>query len=136
MRIILIIYYIKHLIFFKKIKEKFQEEDGKIIAEYVEMIGEQLKFIVIIVQNELDAYVLFQTLNARGVELTAADLLKNYFLNLLKNEPEILNQANLMWENINNKISTEKIPDFLRSVINSQIDLVTKIDFLKKLKKY
>lgn len=49
---------------------------------------------------------------------------------------KILNQANLMWENINNKISTEKIPDFLRSVINSQIDLVTKIDFLKKLKKY
>ncbi|EOH2438995.1 DUF262 domain-containing protein, partial [Campylobacter jejuni] len=42
------------------------------------MIGEQLKFIVIIVQNELDVYVLFQTLNARGVELTAADLLKNY----------------------------------------------------------
>ncbi|EOH1527003.1 GmrSD restriction endonuclease domain-containing protein [Campylobacter jejuni] len=48
------------------------------------MIGEQLKFIVIIVQNELDVYVLFQTLNARGVELTATDLLKNYFLNLLK----------------------------------------------------
>ncbi|EOH4508246.1 DUF262 domain-containing protein, partial [Campylobacter jejuni] len=70
--------------FSKKIKEKFQEEDGKIIAEYVEMIGEQLKFIVIIVQNELDVYVLFQTLNARGVELTATDLLKNYFLNLLK----------------------------------------------------
>ncbi|EIR8129016.1 hypothetical protein LXO75_001750, partial [Campylobacter jejuni] len=109
--------------------------DGKIIAEYVEMIGEQLKFIVIIVQNELDAYVLFQTLNARGVELTAADLLKNYFLNLLKNEPEILNQANLMWENINNKISTEKIPDFLRSVINSQIDLVTKNRLFKEVKK-
>ncbi|ECO3528269.1 DUF262 domain-containing protein [Campylobacter jejuni] len=121
--------------FQKKIKEKFQEEDGKIIAEYVEMIGEQLKFIVIIVQNELDAYVLFQTLNARGVELTAADLLKNYFLNLLKNEPEILNQANLMWENINNKISTEKIPDFLRSVINSQIDLVTKNRLFKEVKK-
>lgn len=121
--------------FQKKIKEKFQEEDGKTIAEYVEMIGEQLKFIVIIVQNELDAYVLFQTLNARGVELTAADLLKNYFLNLLKNESEILNQANLMWENINNKISTEKIPDFLRSVINSQIDLVTKNRLFKEVKK-
>ncbi len=121
--------------FQKKIKEKFQEEDGKKIAEYVEMIGEQLKFIVIIVQNELDAYVLFQTLNARGVELTAADLLKNYLLNLLKNESEILNQANLMWENINNKISTEKIPDFLRSVINSQTDLVTKNRLFKEVKK-
>ncbi|EJV0519450.1 DUF262 domain-containing protein [Campylobacter lari] len=121
--------------FQKKIKEKFQEEDGKKIAEYVEMIGEQLKFIVIIVQNELDAYVLFQTLNARGVELTAADLLKNYFLNLLKNESKILNQANLMWENINNKISTEKIPDFLRSVINSQTDLVTKNRLFKEVKK-
>lgn len=123
-------------VFFQnKIKEKFQEEDGKKIAEYVEMIGEQLKFIVIIVQNELDAYVLFQTLNARGVELTAADLLKNYFLNLLKNESEILNQANAMWENINNKISTEKIPDFLRSVINSQTDLVTKNRLFKEVKK-
>ncbi|EJM0522509.1 DUF262 domain-containing protein, partial [Campylobacter jejuni] len=110
--------------FQKKIKEKFQEEDGKKIAEYVEMIGEQLKFIVIIVQNELDAYVLFQTLNARGAELTAADLLKNYFLSLLKNDSEALEQANSIWEDINNKISTEKIPDFLRSVVNFQTDLV------------
>ncbi|EAH8055974.1 DUF262 domain-containing protein, partial [Campylobacter jejuni] len=121
--------------FQKKIKEKFQEEDGKKIAEYVEMIGEQLKFIVIIVQNELDAYVLFQTLNARGAELTAADLLKNYFLSLLKNDSEALEQANSIWEDINNKISTEKIPDFLRSVVNFQTDLVTKNRLFKEVRK-
>ncbi|WP_032596271.1 hypothetical protein, partial [Campylobacter jejuni] len=34
-----------------------------------------------------------------------------------------------------NKISTEKIPDFLRSVINSQIDLVTKNRLFKEVKK-
>ncbi|EAJ8402884.1 DUF262 domain-containing protein [Campylobacter jejuni] len=121
--------------FQKKIKEKFQEEDGKKIAEYVEMIGEQLKFIVIIVQNELDAYVLFQTLNTRGAELTAADLLKNYFLSLLKNDSEALEQANSIWEDINNKISTEKIPDFLRSVVNFQTDLVTKNRLFKEVRK-
>ncbi|HFN3304264.1 TPA: DUF1524 domain-containing protein, partial [Campylobacter jejuni] len=33
------------------------------------------------------------------------------------------------------KISTEKIPDFLRSVINSQIDLVTKNRLFKEVKK-
>ncbi|MBX0680949.1 DUF262 domain-containing protein [Campylobacter jejuni] len=121
--------------FQKKIKEKFQEEDGKKIAEYVKMIGEQLKFIVIIVQNELDAYVLFQTLNARGAELTAADLLKNYFLSLLKNDSEALEQANSIWEDINNKISTEKIPDFLRSVVNFQTDLVTKNRLFKEVRK-
>ncbi|MBZ7953780.1 DUF262 domain-containing protein [Campylobacter sp. W0018] len=121
--------------FQRKIKEKFQKEDGKKIAEYVEMIGEQLKFIVIVVQNELDAYVLFQTLNARGAELTAADLLKNYFLSLLKNDSEALEQANAMWEDINNKISTEKIPDFLRSVVNFQTDSVTKNRLFKEVRK-
>ncbi|MBZ7940207.1 DUF262 domain-containing HNH endonuclease family protein [Campylobacter sp. LH-2024] len=121
--------------FQKKIKEKFQKEDGKKIAEYVEMIGEQLKFIVIVVQNELDAYVLFQTLNARGAELTAADLLKNYFLSLLKNDFGALEQANSIWEDINDKISTEKIPDFLRSVINFQTDLVTKNRLFKEVRK-
>lgn len=125
----------KAFIFFeKKIKEKFPEENGAKIAEYIEMIGEQLKFILITVQNELDAYILFQTLNARGVELTAADLLKNYFLNLLKDNSDDLDLANEMWEKVNSKVSTEKLPDFLRCVINSHEDLVRKSRLFKEIK--
>ena len=33
----------------------------------------------IVVNNDLDAFKVFETLNARGVKLSTADLLKNYF---------------------------------------------------------
>ena len=35
-------------------------------------------FIRIAVDDELNAYTVFETLNARGLELTSTDLLKNY----------------------------------------------------------
>ena len=37
-------------------------------------------FIQITVEDELNAYTVFETLNSRGVELTSTDLLKNFSL--------------------------------------------------------
>lgn len=42
-----------------------------------------LKVISITLDNQEDAYTIFETLNTRGKDLTAADLAKNHFLRLL-----------------------------------------------------
>jgi len=41
-------------------------------------------FILITVEDEINAYTVFETLNARGLELTTTDLLKNYLFSRVK----------------------------------------------------
>lgn len=54
------------------------QNDGRAMASLLsETIARQILFILITVDDELNAYTVFETLNARGLELTTTDLLKN-----------------------------------------------------------
>lgn len=66
--------------FFKeKIKIKFKNKSGGELAAFLNNVsGELMMFIQITVEDELNAYTVFETLNSRGVELTSTDLLKNF----------------------------------------------------------
>lgn len=44
----------------------------------------QLKLILVTLENEDDAYLIFETLNTRGKDLAVTDLLKNHFARLIK----------------------------------------------------
>ena len=46
------------------------------------LVSKKLMFIQIVVEDELSAYTVFETLNSRGVGLTATDLLKNYLFSI------------------------------------------------------
>lgn len=57
--------------------------DGESIAIFLnKMVAERLMFIQIVVENEVSAYTVFETLNSRGVDLTVTDLLKNYLFSV------------------------------------------------------
>ncbi|WP_298816970.1 DUF262 domain-containing protein [Chloroflexus sp.] len=70
-------------------KQKLQEriggsiDPGMALAEVIEQISDGLFFTVITVSDELNAYRVFETLNARGARLSATDLLKNYLFAVL-----------------------------------------------------
>ena len=66
--------------FYERLDEKFKDnKSGAALSEFLEVIvGTGLVFTIIEVQNDLDAFKVFETLNARGVKLSTADLLKNY----------------------------------------------------------
>jgi Protein of unknown function DUF262 len=49
---------------------------------WVEFIEHQVRVITVTVASESDAFLIFETLNARGRELTVADLLKSYLFGL------------------------------------------------------
>lgn len=53
------------------------EWEGRLLA-WVEFLTERLRVIVVEVPTEADAFLIFETLNDRGADLTIADLLKNY----------------------------------------------------------
>ncbi len=89
-------------------------QDGEMLAEFLtNAIAQRLLFIQINVEDELNAYTVFETLNARGIELSSTDLLKNYLFSLFQG-PDDLQEAQRQWRRIINTVQMEKFPEFLR----------------------
>ena len=86
------------------------EEIAKILSETV---ARRLLFILITVDDELNAYTLFETLNARGLELTTTDLLKNYFFSKVRAGTDI-DSLKRRWQALIATVTQERFPDFLR----------------------
>lgn len=90
------------------------QRDGAELAGLLsETVGRQLLFILIEVDDEINAYTVFETLNARGLELSATDLLKNYLFSLIKvgADIEVLQRR---WKAMVATVKQEKFPEFLR----------------------
>ncbi len=111
--------------FFKeKINKHFEiNPQGEEIAKFLnEKVAERLMFIQIIVENELRAYAVFETLNSRGVGLTVTDLLKNYLFSIV---PEIdLYHVRTQWSKIVDTVGLDNFPVFLRDYWISRNKLV------------
>ncbi|MCC7485537.1 MAG: DUF262 domain-containing protein [Burkholderiales bacterium] len=88
--------------------------DGAGLAGFIaETAGRQLMFILITVDDELNAYTVFETLNARGLELSSTDLLKNYLFSRLR-VPADLEALGRRWRALVATVQQERFPEFLR----------------------
>ena len=89
-------------------------EDGAALARFLnEQVARQLLFIVITVEDEMNAYTVFEMLNARGLELTTTDLLKNYLFSRVS-VPADLDVLQRRWRTMIATVSAERFPEFLR----------------------
>lgn len=124
--------------FFKdRIEKNFSNYSGSEIATYINtVIGELLMFIQITVEDELNAYTVFETLNSRGVELTATDLLKNYLFSLVAKSSSDLSQVKSQWKRIIDIITLKKFPTFLRYYLLATRKYLTKEYLFKEVKNY
>ena len=90
------------------------KNDGQALASLLsETIARQLAFILITVDDELNAYTVFETLNARGLELTTTDLLKNYLFSRVR-VPADLDALQRRWQQLIATVGQERFPSFLR----------------------
>lgn len=99
-----------------KISEDIPEvvSSGESLATFLaDTVAQRLLFIQINVEDELNAYTVFETLNARGLELSATDLLKNYLFSLFQG-PDDLREAQRQWKRMITTVQLEKFPEFLR----------------------
>lgn len=88
--------------------------DGEALANLMfETVSRQLLFILITVENELNAYTVFETLNARGLQLTTTDLLKNYLFSKVRVKTD-LESLHRRWRQLIRTVAQERFPDFLR----------------------
>ncbi|MDJ0797159.1 MAG: DUF262 domain-containing HNH endonuclease family protein [Calothrix sp. MO_167.B12] len=110
-------------------------DDGEQLAIFLtDTVAQRLLFIQITVEDELNAYTVFETLNARGLELTSTDLLKNYLFSLFQG-PDDLQAAQRQWRRIINTVQMEKFPEFLRYYLTLENSRVRKGRLFKIVRK-
>ena len=124
--------------FFDKLNDKFgPNKSGSEITQFLEKtVGNGLVFTVIEVPDDLVAFKVFETLNARGVKLSPSDLLKNYLFSQAAKRGQIdLDEAERRWQNISNVLANNDITTFIRHYWNSKYKLARQPVLFKAIKK-
>jgi uncharacterized protein with ParB-like and HNH nuclease domain len=122
--------------FYGKLKEKITIQSGERLAVFIdEEISNALIFTTINVSDDLNAYKVFETLNARGVKLSPADLVKNYlFSRAFTSSTSELEETERRWQNINDYLGKSDLPTFIRHYWNSRNELVRVSNLFRALK--
>ena len=124
---------------FKFFNETKMGSNGSEIAKFVEKFTSGMVFTKIVVQDDLNAYKVFETLNARGVQLSTPDLLKNYIFSVItKNDDvfdETLNDLDENWSEIIAQLGENNFTDFIRYHHNFQEKHVTKKALFASIRK-
>ena len=118
--------------------KKSSGNEGMRLAQFVEDLSDRLFFTVITVTDELNAYKVFETLNARGVRLSATDLLKNYLFSVLdrggNHDDHELRNLEGRWEAMVGRLGAESFPDFLRVHWNSRRSFARQAELFKTIR--
>ena len=89
-------------------------DDGEALTRVLsETIARRLLFISITVDDDFNAYTVFETLNARGLELTTTDLLKNYLFSKVTATGD-LDVLKRRWQSLVATVTPQRFSDFLR----------------------
>lgn len=99
--------------FKSRLVAKAQLQGEALAALLSETVARKLLFILITVEDELSAYTVFETLNARGLELSSTDLLKNYLFSRVQAKVD-LTALQRRWKALVAVVRQERFPDFLR----------------------
>ena len=116
---------------------KTAADPGMALAQFVETMSDKLFFTVITVADELNAYKVFETLNARGVRLSATDLLKNWLFSVLAQGDEqqhAMAELERRWESMVGRLGSESLPDFLRMHWNSRNAFARQSELFKTIR--
>jgi len=128
-------------LFMKKINKELDGRTTYDKIEYLQNLWDrvhEIKAIEILITNEDDAYILFETINARGVELTVSDLLKNLIFKKIRpaNEGE-KDTAKESWKELveNIKDTNNDLQKFLRYYWLSKYSFVSNKRLFRTIKK-
>lgn len=113
-------------------------DSGESLAAFVQRVVDNLFFTTIIVNDEMNAFRVFETLNARGVQLSSSDLLKNYLFSIVDSTSAHDGNLNVLesrWAKLTNNVKTERLPEFLRYYWNATHKLIRANEVFKTIRK-
>ena len=112
--------------------EKLRDGDAEdVLIELEEYIAKKVCLIAIQVGDDYDAFVIFETLNDRGLELAVSDLVKNYLFSLSEEKLPAFKQA---WSEIGLLVGGEYLAPFLRHLWLSEFPFVRERDLYRALR--
>jgi hypothetical protein len=127
----------------KSIQSKSGVSKSKSIDEATKWLSKlrdtvlDLNVIVVTLDNEDDAYLIFETLNTRGKDLALSDLIRNHFTKFVKPDGGV-DQSKLKWakvlETIANSTTSLDPDQFIVHSWQSRFDFVTKAKTFQKVK--
>jgi uncharacterized protein with ParB-like and HNH nuclease domain len=98
-----------------------------------------LKIIFVKLDDEDDAYIIFETLNTRGKDLSLADLVKNHITKHLKSQSASVDQTKIKWERVLETIEGSSLDLRMDSFIHhfwlSRYDYIPSKTLFKTLRK-
>ena len=105
-----------------------------VLVEWVEFLAKRARVIAVDVPSEADAFLIFETLNDRGLDLTIADMLKNYLFGLARKRIDTVRANWLSATSILEKSTDERVLiAFLRHYWSSVKGLVRERDLYKSI---
>lgn len=117
---------------------KGRYDSGKGYASFIQDVVDNLFFTQIVVNDEMNAFRVFETLNARGVQLSSSDLLKNYLFSLVDKDKTHVSHIETLedkWTTLTANIRAEKLPEFLRYYWNTQHKAIRASEVFKTIRK-
>ncbi len=122
---------------FVRIKNKLHDWAHEVVdvsarlLDLEDFLASNTNVILIEVGDESDAFVLFETLNDRGLELAVSDLVKNYLFSLAGGNIELFKK---LWIEINLLVGSENLTSFLRHFWNSEHETTRERELYRVLK--
>ncbi|WP_159042644.1 DUF262 domain-containing protein [Streptomyces curacoi] len=120
----------------EELSERYGAEATRELLQWVKYVQHRAQLAVVETPSEADAYVIFETLNNRGADLTTADLLKNHLFGAAKGH---LDSVRNNWHKAIGALSltaaNDKFTKFLRHYWSSRVGKVTERDLYAKMRK-
>jgi hypothetical protein len=113
------------------IRSKAKPKHETFLVDLEEFIRDRIVAILVRVGDESDAYLIFETLNDRGLELSISDLLKNYLFGKASTR---LSTVRKQWEEIVFLLGNQNQTQFLRHYWLSSYGIVRERDLYKEMK--
>lgn len=110
---------------------KDQGDKEEALLELEEYLAKNTNVIRIEVGDESDAFVIFETLNDRGLELAVSDLVKNYLFSLADTHLDSFKKS---WVEISLLVGSENLTMFLRHLWLSEHELVRDKELYRNLR--
>ncbi len=121
---------------YRKLSAEGNRKDTPSLSEIAQtiagIINERIGLIYITVQGDVNAFTVFETLNDRGLELNAADLLKNHLLSV---DGVNIQECAKYWDNMTSNLGRIDPIDFLMHHWNITQEFTEKRYIYKTIKK-
>lgn len=122
----------------RRTQERIHEEIKRALTEIRDALL-SLKIILIRLDDEDDAYIIFETLNTRGKDLALSDLVKNHLTKLLKAKNKGIDQTKEKWTRLRETIEGSKVEldsdTFIHHYWLSKYEYITAKNLFKEFRK-